>query len=100
MANATPPSSSLQVKANDELLRGKYSTHMQVLHTREEFVLDFILALPPQAQLVARVLLAPSHFKRMLRALSENLAKYEKQFGKIEAGVPSEENREVGFRVE
>ncbi|MDD5110120.1 MAG: DUF3467 domain-containing protein [Patescibacteria group bacterium] len=91
----------IQVKASEELLKGKYSTHMQVLHTREEFILDFMLMVPPLAQLVSRLLVSPAHFKRLVRALTENLARYEKQYGKIDAGVkPSDEHREVGFQVE
>lgn len=93
-----PP--NFQVKANEELLKGRYSSHMQVLHSREEFILDFMQLFPPLPQLVARVLVTPAHFKRMVRALSENLTKYEKQFGKIEAGGKTpEEQREVGFKV-
>lgn len=93
-----PP--GLQVKASEELLKGRYSSHMQVLHSREEFILDFMQLFPPLPQLVSRVFISPPHFKRMVKALADNLAKYEKQFGKIDAGVKTpEEQREVGFKV-
>jgi len=96
-----PSQSGIQVKASEEALKGAYSSHMQVLHTREEFILDFMQLFPPLGQLVARIFISPSHFKRMVRALSENLAKYEKQFGKIEAGEAAKDaQKEVGFRVE
>lgn len=89
-----------QVKASEEALKGRYSSHMQVLHSREEFILDFMQLFPPLPQLVSRVFVSPAHFKRMVHALTDNLAKYEKQFGKIEAGSKSnEEPREVGFKV-
>lgn len=91
----------LQVKASEERLIGRYSSHMQVLHTREEFVLDFMQLFPPLGQLVSRVVVAPEHFKRLVRALTENLAKYEKQFGKIQASATAaDQAKEIGFRVE
>lgn len=96
-----PSQSGIQVKASEEALKGSYSSHMQVLHTREEFVLDFMQLFPPLGHLVSRIFMNPAHFKRMVRALTENLTKYEKQFGKIEAGDTSKDGpKEVGFRVE
>src|SRR3989344_2132051 len=82
-----PGQGGIQVKASEDQLKGRYSSHMQVLHTREEFVLDFMALYPPQGQLVSRVLVSPAHFKRMVAALTDNLAKYEKQFGKVQAGT-------------
>jgi len=64
---------------------------MVVSHTREEFFLDFINVLPPTAILSARVIISPGHMKRMIRALNDNVAKYEAQFGAIrEAPEPKE----------
>jgi len=31
----------IQIKAKDEDLKGSYSNLMQILHTKEEFILDF-----------------------------------------------------------
>lgn len=71
---------------------------MQVLHTKEEFVLDFFLVSPPEGILASRVIMSPGHFKRMIKALEENLSKYEEKFGKIEeARVPEVP---LGFKVE
>ena len=92
----------LQIKAKDEDLKGKYSNLMQVVHTKEEFILDFFLASPPQGVLTSRVIMSPGHFKRMLKALQENLKKYEEKFGKIEeAKAPRPANTEpkIGFSV-
>lgn len=73
----------VQIKATDEKLKGEYANVMQVLHTKEEFVLDFLNIFPPTGTLNARVIVSPGHFKRMLAAMSENLAKYESQFGDV-----------------
>lgn len=89
------PQQQLQIKASDETLKGAYANMMQVAHTKEEFVMDFMNLLPPQGMLVARVVTSPGHLKRIVAALTDNLSRYEKQFGKIaEAQAPQ---AEVGF---
>lgn len=75
----------IQIKASDEKLKGEYANVMQVLHTKEEFVLDFLNVFPPTGTLNARVIVSPGHFKRMVAAMAENLKKYEEAFGALEA---------------
>jgi hypothetical protein len=87
----------IQIKITDEVLKGTYANTMQVLHTQEEFVIDFMNLFPPNGIVSARVILSPSHVKRMLAALQENIAKYEQAFGKIkEADIP---DRKIGFQA-
>ncbi len=88
----------IKIKAKDQDLRGVYSNSMQVLHTKDEFILDFFLVTPPNGILNSRVIMNPAHLKRMLSALQENLGKYEEQFGKIEQSTGMEEK--VGFSGE
>jgi hypothetical protein len=65
---------------------------MVVAHTQEEFVLDFIFTTPPIGTVNARVIVSPSHAKRIAQAMIENIAKYEARFGKVKdvppAGLP------------
>ncbi len=68
---------------------------MQILHTKEEFVLDFLNVFPPTGTLNSRIIVSPGHFKRMVKAMQENLEKYETAFSKIEA---SEEPETIGFK--
>lgn len=86
----------INIKASDEKLKGEYSNVMQILHTKEEFVLDFLNVFPPTGTLNSRVILSPGHFKRMVKAMQENLAKYESSFGKIHE---SEEPKGIGFKT-
>lgn len=89
----------LQIKANDEALKGRYANMAQISHTKEEFILDFFLAHPPAGQLLDRIILSPGHMKRLANALKENVEKYEKQFSKIEeAEAPKGGN--IGFQSE
>lgn len=85
----------MRMKATDEALRGAYSNAMQVTHTKEEVILDFFSILPPQGQLVSRIVTSPGHAKRILSALADNLKKYETQFGQITEAAPTAE--EFGF---
>jgi Protein of unknown function (DUF3467) len=79
----------LNIKAPDDILRGRYANMMQVMHAKEEFVLDFMFAHPPQGELVSRLIVSPSHMKRIVSALQDNINKYEQQHGAIqEAGEP------------
>lgn len=85
----------INVKADDAALKGVYANTMMVSHTAEEFALDFLSVLPPQAMLVSRVITSPGHLKRIISALADNLKKYEAAHGKVEAA--NEPEREIGF---
>ena len=75
----------IQVTFPDHLKGGVYSNNMAVTHTREEFVLDFLMVAPPAGSVTARIVLSPGHAKRVVAALKENLHKYEEVFGAIQA---------------
>ena len=93
-----PEEKQIKIKAKDDDLKGKYSNLMQIIHTKDEFLLDFFLVSPPQGILTSRVIMSPSHLKRMIKALQENIEKYEQKFGKIEmAQVPEQK---FGFTPE
>jgi hypothetical protein len=66
-------------------LEPAYANLVRIAHTPSEVMFDFARFLPsdPHAKVVARVLVSPLSAKLMLKALSENLAKYEAQFGEI-----------------
>jgi hypothetical protein len=78
------PHKELNVKITDEELRGRYSNLLRVTHTRDEFVLDFINLMPPQGIVSARIVTSPGHLKRLIRALSSNLARYEETHGVVD----------------
>ncbi|HVT61182.1 MAG TPA: DUF3467 domain-containing protein [Thermoanaerobaculia bacterium] len=86
------PADGLNVKISDEELKGRYSNLLRITHTREEFILDFINLMPPQGIVTARIVASPGHLKRIIRALSANLERYEQTFGPIqEAPEPAGE---------
>lgn len=73
----------VNVKIEDEELKGRYSNLLRIAHTREEFILDFINMVPPQGIVTSRIVTSPGHLKRIINALSANLERYEKAFGPI-----------------
>jgi hypothetical protein len=74
----------LNVKIDDEELKGRYSNLLRITHTREEFILDFINLVPPQGIVTSRIVTSPGHLKRIIRALSANVERYEQLFGTIQ----------------
>lgn len=93
MSQNNPQGQQIQIKATDEKLVGHYSNMVQISHTKEEFVFDFVSLLPPSGQLVSRIMVSPAHAKRMMKALEENIKKYESNFEKID----STEETKTGF---
>ena len=79
-------SSGQDIKVNfpPELQGGVYSNNMVVSHTKEEFVLDFLMVAPPTGAVTSRVIVSPGHMKRILAALQDNISKYENSFGTIQ----------------
>ena len=75
----------VQVTFPEHLKGGVYSNNMVVTHTREEFILDFLMVSPPAGTVTARVILSPGHARRVAAALAENVRKYEAAFGAIPA---------------
>jgi hypothetical protein len=58
---------------------------MMVQHSPSEFVLDFAFIAGTAGEVVARIITSPSHMKRIISALEENIQRYEKVYGKVDA---------------
>ncbi|MEO7081365.1 MAG: DUF3467 domain-containing protein [Flavobacteriales bacterium] len=75
----------LNIEISEEVADGIYSNLAIITHSNSEFVLDFVRVMPgvPKAKVKARVLLTPQHAKRLMRALADNVQKYEAVHGPI-----------------
>ena len=80
-----PAKKEVKITFPEAIRGGVYANSMFINHTKEEFIMDFIMITPPVGSVTARVITSPGHAKRMLSALAENLKKYEARFGKIVA---------------
>jgi hypothetical protein len=75
----------IKVTFPPKLHGGVYANNMLVAHTKEEFIMDFLMVAPPEGAVTARVIVSPGHMKRILAALVDNVKRYESQHGPIEA---------------
>ena len=73
---------AIEIPAN---LEATYTNFALITHSPSEVVIDFARVLPnmPKTKVYARVLMTPMNAKLLLRALTENLGKYEAQYGEI-----------------
>lgn len=84
MANK-PEQQNLKLNITPEVARGSYSNLVVISHNPTEVILDFAQMLPGNegATVRERIIMNPIHAKRTLAALSDNIKKYEQQFGQI-----------------
>jgi hypothetical protein len=77
-----------QMQINIEVppeLEATYANLALITHSASEIIIDFARVLPnsPKAKVYARIITTPMHAKLLLRALGDNLEKYEAQFGEV-----------------
>ena len=93
-----------QIQIPNELEAGVYANFLSVWHTAYEFTLDFGVTQPPRVdhpddpeepvqvdcRVVARVKIPVTVLFDVLRALNENMTRYEQVFGEIRRPEPPE----------
>ena len=75
----------LNIELSEETAQGVYSNLAVISHSTSEFIVDFIRVMPsvPKAPVKSRIILTPENAKRLLRALNDNIKKFESHFGEI-----------------
>lgn len=81
----------LDIEISPEAAMGHYSNLAIITHSSSEFIVDFVQHMPgiPKAQVNSRIIMTPENAKRLLAALTDNVQKYENQFGEIELKEPA-----------
>ena len=82
----------LNINLTPEMAEGTYANLAIIAHSNSEFVMDFVRMMPGQknANVQSRVIMTPDNAKKLLFALQENIAKFEKQNGTIKInGTPA-----------
>ncbi len=76
----------INIELPEDIAEGIYSNFAIIAHSNQEFIVDFVRLMPgiPKAKVKARIVLTPQHAKRLIKALADNIKKYEQQFGAIE----------------
>ena len=75
------PSGPFELDVPQHLAGGVYANHVNIAHTKEEFIIDFVMATGTGATLTARVIVNPAHMKRIADAVQKNVEGYESRFG-------------------
>jgi hypothetical protein len=80
----------IQIQVKEEVADGKYANLAIITHSAAEFVMDFVRVMPgtPKANVQSRMIMTPSHAKAFLRALEQNISKYESEHGEIKMPEP------------
>ncbi|MCY4418849.1 MAG: DUF3467 domain-containing protein [Cytophagales bacterium] len=75
----------IDVELTEEMAEGVYANLVMITHSSTEFVVDFVRLMPglPKAKVKSRVVVTPGHAKRLLKALADNIRRYENSFGEI-----------------
>ena len=75
----------MKIEIDESVGQGEYVNFAIVTHSVAEFVLDFIRILPGlnKSKVKSRVVISPMHAKTFLKALQDNIDKYENKFGEI-----------------
>jgi hypothetical protein len=86
MAEDKNQPNSLNIELPEDIAEGIYANLAIISHSHSEFVVDFIRMMPnvPKAKVKARIVLTPQHAKRLMKALADNIKKFEGQFGLID----------------
>lgn len=75
----------INIELDEKMAEGIYSNLAIINHSGTEFVLDFVCIMPgaPKAKVKSRIVLTPQHAKRLVKALSENVHRFEVAHGEI-----------------
>jgi hypothetical protein len=76
----------LNIEISEEVAEGIYANLAIITHSHAEFVIDFVNVMPgtPKSKVKARIILTPQHAKRFMKALNENVSRFETANGKIQ----------------
>lgn len=76
----------LSIELSEAVADGIYSNLAIITHSNAEFVIDFVRVMPgvPKAKVKSRIVLTPQHAKRLMRALADNVSKFESVHGIID----------------
>ena len=82
--NQQPP--QLNIEISEEVAEGEYANLAIITHSHAEFVIDFVNVMPgtPKSKVKSRIILTPQHAKRFMKALTDNINRFEQMNGKIQ----------------
>ena len=75
----------INIELDTDIAQGIYSNLAIINHSASEFVVDFVSIMPgvPKSKVKSRIILTPQHAKRLLKALADNVNRFENAHGEI-----------------
>lgn len=85
MSDQKQQQGQINIELDDKTAEGIYSNLAIINHSASEFVVDFVTIMPgvPKAKVKSRIVLTPQHAKRLLKAMGENIHRFESAHGEI-----------------
>lgn len=85
MSDNNQQQGQINIELDEVTAEGIYSNLAIINHSASEFVVDFVTIMPgtPKAKVKSRIILTPQHAKRFLKALGENIHRFEVTNGEI-----------------
>jgi len=85
MPDQQPPN-QINIEISEEMSEGSYANLAIINHSQSEFVIDFVNIMPgtPKSKVKSRIILTPFHAKRFMKAIVENVKKFEAVNGTIQ----------------
>ena len=85
MSDQITPEQQLNIEHSEEMADGAYANLAIITHSFAEFVIDFVNVMPnvPKAKVKSRIVMTPQHAKRLMKALIDNVKRFEAQYGNI-----------------
>ena len=80
-----PKQGQINIELDEKVAHGIYSNLAIINHSVSEFVIDYVSIMPgvPKSKVKSRIILTPQHAKRFLKALNENVKRFENAHGEI-----------------
>jgi hypothetical protein len=94
-----PQQQRLNIELEDKAAEGTYANMVMIGHSPSEIIFDFVRIMPgmPKGKVFSRIIMTPPHAKMLLKALEDNIKKFENQFGEIR--IHGKEHKNIGFET-
>jgi Protein of unknown function (DUF3467) len=86
MSSLPEQPNQINIEISEEVSEGEYANLAIITHSHAEFVIDFVNVMPgtPKSKVKSRIILTPFHAKRFMKAMVENVKKFETANGTIQ----------------
>ena len=91
----------INIELGEKEAEGIYANLAMIIHSPTEIIIDFARVMPrqPKTKVLSRIIMTPMHAKLLLNTLTENIKKFENQFGEIKVhGSHNQTSKPIGFQ--